>query len=148
VDPLSKVLLGLIALSSMIQALVILALALACRQLFVELRQLRDQLGRDLAPVMGEVGRIAHNVAEVSESVAAQGRRMDEVVAKAADTVRETTSYLGRAARKSALPLLEIGALWQGAKRALQVYRRLKPPVELAGPHEVWSERQTDARKR
>ncbi len=52
---------------------------------------------------------------------------MDEVVATAADAVRETTAYLGRAARKGVLPLLEIGALWQGAKRAIQVYRHRRP---------------------
>jgi hypothetical protein len=109
---------------------------------------------------MGEVGRIAHNVAEISETVATQGRRVDEVVAATTATVRDTTDYLGRAARKTVLPLVEIGALWQGAKRAFRVYRSLRPsprrrerepepaslaapPAEFAGPYDMWTERQT-----
>jgi len=163
VDTLSKVLLAIMAVSALIQAVVILALALAGRRLLDELKELRVRVGKDLAPVMREVERITHNVAEVSETVAAQGRRVDEVVAATSATVRETTNYLGRAARKSVVPLIEIGAIWQGVKRAIQVYRHLRgsarreteaaspalPPYrEFGRPHQVWTEQQAGASDR
>jgi hypothetical protein len=109
-DPLSQAFLGLIALSSLVQALVVLRVALAGRELSLELRRLREQMGRELAPVVEDAGRIVHNAASLSDAVSTQGRRLNTVLAAAA---------LG--------PLVTIGALWKGAQRAVQVYRGLRP---------------------
>jgi hypothetical protein len=156
VDTVSKVLLGVVALSSLIQALVVLAIALAGRRLALDLAEVRARLGRELEPVAGDVRRVARNVAEVSDTVATQSRRVEAAVGATTASLQGTAEYVERAVRTGVRPLVEVGALWQGAKQALRVYRSLRPSASRAhesrrpaaprargGPHEVWEERQS-----
>jgi hypothetical protein len=162
VDTLSTVFLGVLALSSLLQALVVLAIALGGRKLAVDLAELRDRLEKKIEPVEDDVRRVARNVADVSDTLAAQGRRVDQAVGATAASLQGTAEYLGRAVRTGVRPLVEVGAFWQGAKHALRVYRSLRPspqppsrrydgrgpttlPSELGGPRDVWKERHSGA---
>jgi hypothetical protein len=160
VDTLSTTFLGVIALSSLVQALFVIALALAGRRLFAKLEELQERVDRQLDPVMGQVTKIARNVADVSDTVVAQGRRVDEFIADTTGKLRDTTDYVHRAAVKGAAPLVEIGALWRGVKRAFEAWqepeaaragrrpergaRGMSPTPGLGRPHDVWAERQAD----
>jgi hypothetical protein len=161
VDTLSKVFLGVLALATLLQALVVLAIALGGRKLAVDLAELRDRLEKNLEPVTDDVRRVVRNVADVSDTVATQGRRVDQAVSATAASLQGTAEYLGRAVRIGVRPLVEVGALWQGVKQALRAYRSLRPsprppsgydgrgptalPRKMGGPHDVWEERQSGA---
>jgi hypothetical protein len=163
VDNLSRVFLGVLALASLVQALVVLAIALAGRKLARDLAEVKAGLGKTLEPVADDVRRVARNAADITDTVAAQGRRMDRAVGATTASLQDTAEYVGRAVRTGVRPLIEVGALWQGVKQALRVYRSLRPsprgssssgfdgrgatplPRERGGPHDVWEERQSGA---
>jgi hypothetical protein len=162
VDTLSTVFLGVLAFASLLQALVVLAIALGGRKLAVDLAEIRDRLEKSLEPVADDVRRVVRNVADVSDTVATQSRRVDQAVGATTASLQSTAEYLGRAVRTGVRPLVEVGALWQGVKQALRAYRSLRPsprtpsagydgrgptavPRELGGPHDVWEERQSGA---
>ena len=126
-DNLSKVFLGVIAIASLLQALVVLAIALAGRKMALDLAEVRARLGKTLEPVADDVRRVARNVADVSDTMAAQGRRVDQAVGATTDRLQDTAEYVGRAVRTGMRPLVEVGAFWQGVKKALRVYRSLRP---------------------
>jgi hypothetical protein len=150
VDTTSQVLLGVLAFSSLVQALVVLAAALVGWKLVKDLADVRETLDRRLTPVADHVSRVSRNVAEASDLLAAQSRRVDRAVDSATRALQDTVEYTGRAVRTGVRPLVEVGALWQGAKRALRVYRSFGPsprprseetvPRDLGGPREVWNE--------
>jgi hypothetical protein len=160
VDTLSNVFLGVIAVASLVQAMFVIALALAGRRLFAKLEELQERVDQQLDPVLGQVAKIARNVADVSETVVAQGQRVDAFVAETTDRLRETTDYVQRAVVKGAAPLVQIGALWSGIRRAFETWqqpeparagrrpergaRGMSPTPGLGRPHDVWAERQAD----
>ena len=156
-DSVSRAFLGVVAVSSLVQALVLVAFAWAGWKLFREVAELRARLGE---PVAGDVQRFARNVADISATLKAQSHRVENAVGTvqsavdtSAATLKETADYVGRVVRYGARPLVEIGALWQAVKRGVGAYRALRPgspstaavppPSEpdTAGPHEEWAER-------
>ena len=132
-DATSKVLLGVLAFSSLVQALVVLAAALVGWKLVKHLADVRETLGRRLTPVADDVRRVTRNVADVSDTLATRSRRVDQAVDAATSALQDTVEYTGRAVRSGVRPLVEVGALWEGAKRALRVYLSLRPPPVTAG---------------
>ncbi|HEY7516369.1 MAG TPA: hypothetical protein VIC87_17895 [Vicinamibacteria bacterium] len=159
-DTLSQVLLGVVAVSSLVQALVVLAVAFAGRRLAQDLAEVRARLGPRLTPLADDVQRVARNLAVASDTLAAQSGRVDHAVGATTAALQDTAEYVGRAVRSGVRPLVELGALWQGAKRAVRAYRSLRPavprareggpaaPWPLGGPHEAWEEQQSEAAER
>jgi hypothetical protein len=152
VDTVSKVLLGIVALSALVQASVLVALAWAGWRLFQQVGELKARLGE---PVASDVQRFARNVADLSATLKEQGHRVESAVGATTASLQDTADYVGRAVRTGVRPLVELGALWQAVKRGIGVYRSLRPTSlrvtvargpsarHMAGPHEEWDERQT-----
>jgi hypothetical protein len=121
----SLVLLGTIAALAVLQGLLLLAAAWQAFRAVRRTEAVAGQLGRELQPSLLELSRAARDVAEVSELVVAQARRLDTLVSDAADKVERAQSAFQRvlpiagrvATAAAALRLLRSG---------LRVYRRLR----------------------
>ena len=124
-EGIGLVLLTVVALASMVQASLLVAMALGARQLAQRVDLLRGQVDQDLRPALEDVRRISRNLAEVSELASAQARRVDGMMNEAALRVDEARENVRRALLYPAGPLREIVALLRAFRRGVVVYRTL-----------------------
>ena len=167
-DSLSTMFLGVIALAALVQAAVLIWLAVAGQRLVRKLDEIAERLDLQVRPGLEQLTRLARSAADLSEQAVVQARRFDGVLADAADKVQVGTGYVRDTMVRAAAPLVEIAALWRGTRRALEVLRLgrrepaapsasehrarhgngLRPPPtprdDLGRPHAVWEERQAD----
>jgi hypothetical protein len=125
-------LLGLIALGSLIQAVVIVAVGVGGLRVARRVQDMQQSVDRELRPALDSLTRVAHNASDVAEVVNAQARRIEDVVGLTVhrlDAMREQVR--GRVARPSA-SLTDVGALIKGFRRGLSVYRQLGAVQEQA----------------
>jgi hypothetical protein len=169
-DNVSTTFLGVIAFSAVVQAVVLIGLAIAGGRLMRRLEELADHLEVQMQPGLEHVTRLARSVADLSDQAAVQGRRVDAAVTDAVEKVRASAGFVRDTVIRGTAPLIEISALWRGTRRALEVLRtgngsaprsrravrsssrragtdQPGPPPrdDLGRPHEVWEERQTGA---
>jgi hypothetical protein len=90
------------------------------------LDELQQRLDREWKPTLESVGRIGRNLAEVSDLLALQARRVDELVQDTAARVEDVRAQLERAVMRPLLaPLEELSRLGRALRRGLEVYRQL-----------------------
>src|SRR5437899_2675118 len=124
-DTLSLVLLGVVALGSLLQGAFLIAVALAGLRVGRRLQELRDRTDRELRPSIDSLNRITRNLADVPDLVARQGERVDETLAGAAARLDATGEELRRAAAGLMAPLQAASAVVKGFRRGLVVYQQL-----------------------
>jgi hypothetical protein len=124
-DTLSLVLLGVIALGSLLQGAFLVSVALTGRRVGRRLEELRGRADRELKPSIDNLTRVTRNLAEVSDLAARQGRRVDETLAEAAAKLDRTGEELRRAALDLMAPLQRASAVVKGFRRGLLVYQQL-----------------------
>lgn len=124
-DSLGMIFLGLIALSSLVQAAFLVMVATGARRLAQRVDELQVRLEKDIRPSLDHLTQVTGNIAEVTDILAAQARRLDGVVASTVEKVDQT------AARVQDLVLRPLGGLerlvpfFKGVQAALDVYRQL-----------------------
>ena len=74
--------LGVIAVSTLVQAAFMVALALGGLRLARRVEELQARIDRELRPTLDHLSRITRNLAEVSDLATLQARRIDGVLAK------------------------------------------------------------------
>ncbi len=122
---LGMIFLGLIALASLVQATFLVVLATASRRLAHRVDELQGRLEREIRPTLANLTHLSGNLAELSDLVAVQARRLDGVVSTTVERVDET------AARVQAIVLRPLGLLGnlvpflRAVQKAIEVYRRL-----------------------
>ena len=117
--------LGVIALSSVVQAAFLIGLAIHGRRLSRRLDKLANSIEREIRPSLEHVSRTTRNLTEVSDLALLQARRVDDLVADTVEKVEEATSLLRRVALRPLGPLVDIGAFFKGLRRGFAVYRSL-----------------------
>ncbi len=117
--------LGVIALSSVVQAVFLVGLALHGRRLSRRLDELADSIDRGIRPSLEHISRATSNLTEISDLALLQARRVDDLVADTVEKVEEATSLLRRMAVRPLGPLVDIGAFFKGLRRGFAVYRSL-----------------------
>ena len=125
-------LLGLIALGSLIQAVVIVAVGVGGLRVARRVQDMQASVDRELRPALDSLTRVAHNASEVAEVVNAQARRIEDMVGltvERLDVMREQVR--GRVARPAA-SVSDVGALIKGFRKGLSVYRQLGAVQEQA----------------
>jgi hypothetical protein len=126
-------LLGLIALGSLIQALVIIAVAVGGLRVARRVQDMQASVESELRPALESLTRVAHNASEVAVVVNAQARRVEEMVGLTMERLDLARAQVrGRVARPMA-SLADVGALLKGFRRGLSVYRQLGGLEDQAG---------------
>lgn len=125
--------LGIIALSSLVQAGFLVALAMHGRRLSRRLDELQTQLDRDLKPALASFTRVGRNLEEVTDLAVLQARRIDDVIADTLEKVQETTSLVQKVVVRPLGPLMDLAAFLRGLKRGVEVYRQLGGLDDHAG---------------
>lgn len=127
------VLLGVIALGSLIQALVIIGIAFGGLRVARRVQDMQANVDRELRPALESLGRVAHNATEVAAVVNAQARRVEDMVGLTMERLELARARVrGRVSRPMA-SLADVGALLKGFRRGLSVYRQLGGLEEQAG---------------
>jgi hypothetical protein len=120
------VFLGIIALASLVQAVFLVALAIAGRRVARRLDELEQRIDRELRPSLESLNRIARNLGEVSDLAVLGARRMDATLADLLDKVEDTATLIRRTLIRPLGPLVDIAAFLKGLRRGLQVYQQLR----------------------
>jgi hypothetical protein len=118
--------LGVIALSSVVQAGFLIGLALGGRRLGRRLDALNERIDRDIRPALDNLGRITRNVAEVTDIVTLQARRVDDLLADTIEKIEDTTDTIRRVIVRPLGPLADVAAFFKGVRRGLSVYTQLR----------------------
>jgi hypothetical protein len=119
------VFLGIIALTSVVQAAFLIGLARAGRRLGQRVDALQRRIDEDLRPGLDHLTRLTRNLAEISDLAALQTQRVSEVLSNTLDRVEETTELVQRLVLRPLAPLAEIVAFIKGLRRGLEAYREL-----------------------
>lgn len=124
-ETLGVVFLGVIALSSLVQGVVLILLARGGLEIARRLDELQTQIDRDLRPALENVGRLTRSLAEISELSALQARRVDLFVAGTLDRLEDTGARLREAVERPLGMANRAFAFLRGLRRGVQVYRTL-----------------------
>jgi hypothetical protein len=125
-DSLGVTFLGVIALASALQAVLIVALLLYGRRLARRLDEFQDRLEREIRPALDGLTRVANNLGEVSDLAVLQARRLDDLVADTVGKVEEATDLVRRVIVRPLGPLVEVTAFVRGIRRGLEVFHQLR----------------------
>ena len=123
-NSLSLVLLGVIALASLLQALSLVVIAREGVRMYRRLDDFAERVGRDLRPALADLERAGENFADVTEIAAAQARRVDRLVAVAVGRIERATDVLQDVILPSAGRLMTAAAAFRGVRKGLQLLRR------------------------
>src|SRR5260221_14722393 len=116
------VFLGVIALSSLVQAGFLIGLAVGGRRLGRRLDAINDRIDREIRPALDNLGRITRNMAEVTDIVTRQARRVDDLLADTIEKIEDTTATIRRGIVRPLGPLPAVAPLFTGVRRALSSY--------------------------
>jgi hypothetical protein len=124
-SPGVQILLGAIALSSVVQAVVLVAVAVGGMQLMRRIQELQGRVENEIQPALESLAHISRNVAEVSDLAVLQARRVESVVGETIERIDEARSHVRRVIRRPRSLLSDVGAVFKGVRRGLAVYHRL-----------------------
>lgn len=119
------VLLGIIALSSLVQGVLLVGLAWGGLQLTRRIQELQGRVEREIRPTLETLTRLSRSVAEVSDMAVLQTRRIEGLVADALDRVDNTRKHIRRLVGRPVAALNHVAAFVRGVRRGLHVYHRL-----------------------
>ena len=119
------VFLGLIALASLVQAGLLIALALAGMRLARRVDALNARLDRELGPALENLTRVSRAAAEIADLATLQARRVDLLLADTIDKIEETTGVIQQFVVRPLKPIGGIFAFLRGIQRGLEVYTQL-----------------------
>ncbi len=124
-DSWGVVFLGVIALSSVVQAVFLLGLAAEGKKLSRRLDDLQQRLDREMRPALDQLSRISRNLGEISDLAVLQARRVDDLVQDTILKIEDTTEVVRKLIVRPLGPLADVVAMLKGFKRGIEVYRQL-----------------------
>lgn len=124
-DTLGVVFLGVIALSAVVQAAFLIGLVREGRKLGRRLDEIERKFETEITPALRNLSRFSQNLADVSELVTVQSRRVDAFMADTIDKLEDATGMLRQVMTKPMGTLMDITALLKGIRKGVEIYRRL-----------------------
>ena len=121
---LGLVILGVIALASVLQAVGLVIVAWEGARMFRRLDAFAERMGRELRPAVADLERASENFAEVSDLAAVQARRLDTVVSEAIERIERASDVLRDVILPAAGRLVTAAAAFRGLRKGLQILRR------------------------
>lgn len=122
---LGVIFLGLIALSSLVQAVFLIGVAREGKQLSRRMLEMEQRFETEIRPSLKNLARVSHDFAEFSGLMASQARRVDAFMADTVGKLEQATSSLRDVVLRPLGPLVDITALLKGFQKGLEIYRRL-----------------------
>jgi hypothetical protein len=118
------VFLGIIALSSLIQGIFLVALLVFGKKFAERLDAVHGRIDRDITPALENLGRVTRSAAEIADLGALQARRLDLLLADTAEKVELTTSAVHRLVTEPLRPLGGAIAFMKGVQKGIEVFFR------------------------
>src|SRR5688572_32778035 len=122
-DTLTIFLIVLIALISIVQAILLVRLWMEGRRTAAGLDRLGDRLVRDLTPAMRDLGRAAANTERVSEAALMEVQRVDAVLQDATESWSRSTGRLHELLVPNVGRFAMAASAWRLLRRGRAVYR-------------------------
>ncbi len=119
------VFLGVIALASLTQTTMLIAVLLESRKLARRVDAVHERFEKDLRPALEGLSRISRNMAEISDLAVLEARRIDVAVADTVDRFQEMVQEIRVLVVRPLGPLADIVAFIKGVQRGIAVYRQL-----------------------
>jgi hypothetical protein len=119
------VFLGVIAASTVVQAVVLVGLARAGQKLGRQIEDLRRRIDEDIRPGLESLTRVTHSLATISDVAAVQAQRIGDVMSGVLDRTEETVDYVQKMLLKPLASLGDLLALLKGVRHGIDVYRQL-----------------------
>ena len=119
------VLLAVIALSSLVQGAILVALAWGGRRLTQQVNELQGRVDRDIRPALDSLKHVSRNLAETSDLAIVQVRRLEGFLGDAFDRVEDMRRQVQRAARVPLGVFDRVSQVLRGVRRGLDVYHQL-----------------------
>jgi len=119
------VFLGIIALSSVVQAVFLIGLAIEGKKLGRRLEDMERRFEAEIRPAIQNLSRLSRNMADVSELMTSQARRIDLFMSDTVDRLDEASNALRQVMLKPVGTLMDITAMLKGFRKGLEIYRRL-----------------------
>jgi hypothetical protein len=119
------VFLGVIALSSLVQAIFLMALAIQGRKLGRRLDEMERRFEDELRPTLRNMARLSQTFAEVGDIVGTQARRVDAFMADTILKMEEATTTIREVVLRPLGPIVDITAILKGFRKGLEIYKRL-----------------------
>jgi hypothetical protein len=117
--------LGVIALTSLVQAAFLVGLVVYGRRLARQVDALQSRLDREVSPALESVSRVSRAAAEIADLATLQARRLDLVLADTIEKIEETTSVIQRLVVRPLKPIGVLAAFLRGVQRGAEVYLQL-----------------------
>ena len=124
-ENLALVFLGVIALAALVQGAFLIALGVGGVRLFRRVMEVHRGLQADILPAFANMNRIAADMEEVQVVTVAQVVKVENLVAETLVRVDDIREHLAGAAARPLESFRDLGAVVQGLRRGLQVYRQL-----------------------
>jgi len=119
------VLLGVIALSSLVQTVFLVVLGLRSRRLSQRLDEIQQGLDREIRPSLESLARMTRNLSEVSDLAVLQARRIDALVVDTTERFEDVSALVRGLLLRPWGRLGRVSAFLHGIRRGFEVYRRL-----------------------
>jgi hypothetical protein len=119
------ILLSVIALSAVVQAVLLVGLAVGGLRISRRVQELQVRVQDELQPAVESLARISRSVAEVTDLAVIQARRVEGAVADTLERIDDARSHLRRALRRPAGMMGDVAAMLRGFRRGLDVYSQL-----------------------
>jgi hypothetical protein len=116
------VFLGIIAVSSAIQGLFLVALLVFGRKLAQRIDALQARIDRDITPALENFTRVSRAAAEIADLGALQARRIDLLLADTVEKVEQTTALVQRLVSRPLGPLANAMAFIKGVQKGTEVF--------------------------
>jgi len=140
-DSMGVTFMGIIAFSTLVQAALLVHLALAWRRLARRIDEVQKRVDREIQPALENLSRITRNLGEISDLATLQARRIDGLLADTVEKIEQATGLIQKAIVRPLGPFVDIVAFLKGIRRGLEVYHKLRGFESRGRPH---SRRQLD----
>jgi len=117
-DPLALVFLGVIALSSLVQAVFLVGLAKEGRDLAKRVAAWEDRFEKEILPAIENANRIAHNVSQITDGIARQIPEIEAAVVETSQRVRRVGEAVDRFVLRPLAPVTATAFVIAAARRA------------------------------
>jgi hypothetical protein len=118
-EPLALVFLGVIALSSLLQAVFLVGLARAGMDLAKRVAAWEDRFEKEVRPAIANVTHIAENVSQITDGVLRQIPEIEAAVLETSERVRRLGQAVDRFVLRPLAPVTATAFLIAAARRAL-----------------------------
>jgi len=115
------VFLGIIALSSAIQGVFLVAILVFWRKLAQRVDDLHARIDKDITPALENFTRVSRAAAEIADIGALQARRLDLLLTDTVDKIERTTAMVQHLVSRPVKPLGNALAFFKGVQRGAEV---------------------------